>query len=83
MNIVDRLDADVLGAIRRNLGAEDENDTSKDARINEMDAADLFQCYCNWHGLLGWSYTLSSSLDNIRSATRANVDSRSSAPAVK
>ena len=50
---VERLPEDVLGAIRQNLGAEDENDIRFDVDINRMSCVQLFGSWCDWEGLLG------------------------------
>ena len=39
----------VLGDIRQRLGAEDEDCTSCDERINEMDARALTKEWCGWN----------------------------------
>lgn len=53
---VERLDDEILGAIRQNLGADNENDKLYDATINKMSPEQLFKAWCNWEGLLGTYY---------------------------
>lgn len=37
-----------------------------DTEISNLDAEQLFDQFCNWNGLLGWSSTLVSVLDHLR-----------------
>lgn len=46
---------DVMQANRQRMGL-DENDTSRDKEIMEMDKDDVFREYCLWNGLLGSWY---------------------------
>jgi len=47
---VDKLaDLGILGDVRQRLGADDENDTSKDEKINEMDNSRLIKEWCGWN----------------------------------
>ena len=39
----------IIGDVRQRLGADDENDTSKDNRINEMDSSSLVNAWAGWY----------------------------------
>lgn len=52
------LDEADLGDIRQRLGAVDENDPSRDKRINEMTAEELVAAKCGWEiGDESWAET--------------------------
>lgn len=58
---------DVLDAVRQNLGAEDENDSSRDERIERMEADDIVAYYTGWHlGDRNWGYKLVSMYKQIQ-----------------
>lgn len=54
-NIVYKYKDDVMKAVRQSLGLE-ENDTSRDNDIMQMDKKSVFEHYCLWNGLLGYYY---------------------------
>ena len=47
---------DVMKAVRKSLGAEDEKDTSLDKEIMSMNKEEVFERYCKYNGLLGGWY---------------------------
>ena len=52
---IELIPRNVLLAVRQNLGAEDENDTSYDNQIENMKPIDLVGKYSAWHlGDAGW-----------------------------
>ena len=51
-------DSRILGHVRQNLGAEDENDTSKDTLIETCSPFDLFDRWLEWEGILGYTATI-------------------------
>ena len=56
---------EIMRAVRQNMGL-DENDTSSDEKIMEMDKRDIFKKYCIWHGLMGnWFDILLNVVENI------------------
>lgn len=56
----------ILGDVRQRCGADDENDTSVDSRINEMDNSDLIAAWCGWHiGDGGWWRTMKMYFDSL------------------
>jgi hypothetical protein len=46
---VQKLNSRTLGAVRQRLGADDENDTSKDDGINRMTADEITRAWSGWH----------------------------------
>lgn len=66
---VSKLNSDVLGAVRQNLGAEDEDDDSKDDQIAAMTPMEVFDRYLNWEGIIGYSASIWAAVDNIKEAT--------------
>ena len=53
---IEMIPMNILGAIRQNLGAEDENDTSQDSRIEKFSPQELMVLWCRWHlGHGGWA----------------------------
>jgi len=45
----------ILGAVRQNLGAENENDTSFDSQIENLELIEIIGKYSAWHlGDSGW-----------------------------
>jgi len=52
---MDKYNDDVMKAVRQSLGLE-ENDTSRDNDIMQMDKKAVFEHYCLWNGLLGSYY---------------------------
>lgn len=67
-----QLDDEVFNAIVENMGFK-QSDSEDHVKSNEMiDMVDsltpeqAFSRYCEWHGLINWSLTLTKVLDNIR-----------------
>ena len=54
----------ILNYVRRNLGL-DENDTSKDAIILEMDKSEIFSRVCNWKGLIYYGEAIKGWIEDI------------------
>ena len=65
---VEKLNEDVLGAVRQNLGGADEDDESMDEQIAAMGPLDVFSCYLTWHGIIGYSATIWEAVSNIKEA---------------
>ncbi len=65
---VSMLDENVLGAVRQSLGADDEDDESRDAEISKMDVEAVLNSFLNWEGIIGYTSTIISAIDNIREA---------------
>jgi hypothetical protein len=57
-------------AIRLDAGVEPD-DTSMDQYLSALSDRELFEHYCEHHGLIGWSDTLICALDSIRTAKRS------------
>lgn len=56
----------ILGDIRQRLGANDENDTSKDSRINKMDNSELLELWSGWRlGDGSWWTTMKRYYDEL------------------
>ena len=50
MNNIDKLrQLGVLGDVRQRVGANDENDDSKDYIINGFNNSELVGCWCGWN----------------------------------
>ena len=57
---------DVMKALRKSLGAENEKDTSLDKEIMSMDKEEAFERYCKYKGLLGcWYKYLMDAIESI------------------
>ena len=67
MNYFEMLEGDVLDSIRMNLGLE-ANDNSKDAKIEQMSADELFERYMAWHGIIGFESAILQAVNDIRDA---------------
>ncbi len=67
MNL-DKLDPDVLGAVRQRLGAVDEDDESKDSQIAAMTKLTLFSRFLEWEGILGYGEIIWSAMESIKDA---------------
>jgi hypothetical protein len=65
---LDQLDPDVLGAIRQNLGAQDEDDESKDSQIATMPPLEAFNRFLEWEGIIGYGATIWAAVENIKDA---------------
>ena len=53
---IELIPLNILEAVRQNLGAEDENDTSCDKQIETMTPLQLMEKYSAWHlGDSGWA----------------------------
>lgn len=60
--------ADVMKAVRRNIGLSDEHDTSRDDLIMQMPKSEVFERYCIWNGLMGgWNRCLTEAIESIYS----------------
>jgi len=68
MSTIEQLPEDVLGAVRQYLGAEDENDTKYDARIEQMNADSLFRSYLKWNGIINYEFDIRRALHSIEDA---------------
>jgi len=56
----------IIGDIRQRLGASDENDTSKDYKINEMSNYELIKKWCGWNiGDEEWWVTMKYNYDML------------------
>lgn len=56
----------ILGDVRQHLGANDEHDTSKDTRIEEMTADAMVEAWSGWHlGSGGWAREIISNYKHI------------------
>lgn len=75
MSIIDRHDMrmennsnkypeNIMRYVRQNLGI-DEYDDSCDAEINRMTADEVFECVCNWNGLINYASTIKSWVSGI------------------
>lgn len=54
----------IMKVLRQRLGL-DENDTSKDERINEMSESRVFKEMCEWEGLIGYGSRLLDWVEDI------------------
>jgi hypothetical protein len=60
----------ILGDVRQRLGANDESDSSKDHKINEMDNERLVKEWCGWHlGDGSWWTSMKSYFDQLEELT--------------
>ena len=75
MSIIDRCDMrmennpnkypeNIMRYVRQNLGV-DEYDDSRDTEINGMTADEVFECVCNWNGLINYANTIKSWVNGI------------------
>ena len=56
----------IIGDVRQRLGADDENDTSSDTRINQMDNSQLIEQWTGWHlGDGSWWRTMKAYYDGL------------------
>lgn len=56
----------IIGAVRQRLGADDENDISKDKRINIMENSDLVKKWAGWYlGDESWWTTMKAYYDGL------------------
>ncbi len=67
---IEKLDSEVLGAVRQSLGADDEDDESKDDQIMTMDVETVFRKYLEWEGIIGYTSSILNAIDNIRAAAK-------------
>ena len=70
MNQFSKLPKGIKEAIRQNQGLEPE-DESLDETLSQNSEGALWEMYCDWHGLLGWSETLAAALDAIRESKKS------------
>jgi len=56
---------EVMGMVRQRLGAEDENDTSKDDKIESMSKHEVFAACLEWEGIIGYDYKILGWINNI------------------
>ena len=54
----------IMEALRQRLGLE-ENDTSKDALIMEMEPKDVLDMYLCWEGIIGWTDTIIEIIEEV------------------
>ena len=54
----------IMQYVRQNLGM-DKYDDSRDAEINGMTADEVFECVCNWNGLINYASTIKSWVNDI------------------
>lgn len=47
----------IMRAVRQNIGLE-EDDTSRDAEIMEMDGEEIVDRYLTWNGIIGYTYNI-------------------------
>jgi len=63
---VQKLSSRTLGAVRQRLGADNENDPSKDERINRMTADEITRAWSGWHlGDEGWWGEMKAVYDSV------------------
>lgn len=56
----------IIGYVRQSLGADDENDTCSDSRINQMDNTQLVKQWAGWHlGDGSWFTTMKAYYDEL------------------
>lgn len=61
----------IIGDVRQRLGADDENDTSSDARINQMDNSQLVKQWAGWYlGDGSWWTTMKAYYDGLERLTK-------------
>lgn len=62
---MEKYNDEIMKALRQRMNL-DENDTSSDKEIMNMDKYEVFREYCLWNGLLGsWYDSLLSAVENI------------------
>ena len=47
----------IMRAVRQNIGL-DEDDTSRDEEIMEMDGEEIVDRYLTWNGIIGYTYNI-------------------------
>ncbi len=67
MKTIKEIPMNILEAVRQNLGAEDENDTSFDSKIIEMDAIEIMSCWSAWHlGDRSWAREIINKYEKLK-----------------
>lgn len=61
----ERLSLKILGDIRQNKGADNENDTSVDDLINRMSNNELLNSFLEWNGLIFCDYKIKNAVEKI------------------
>jgi len=64
---IDKIPLNVLDAVRQRLGAEDENDTEFDGRIEKMSPRELMAKWSGWHlGDEDWAHEIIGTYENLK-----------------
>lgn len=76
MTNVDKLiEIGCIGDIRQRLGAKDENDTSRDDKINSLSNTELVELWCGWHlGSGSWWLQMKGLFDKLENYQPAKID---------
>lgn len=61
----ERLPLEILGDIRENKGADNENDASVDDLINRMSNNELLHSFLEWNGLIFYDYKIKNAIEKI------------------
>lgn len=67
MNIL-KLNRKVLGSVRQNLGAQSDDDTSRDDQITPMGQQEVFKRYLEWNGIIGYDREIWDAVESIKMA---------------
>ena len=65
---LDKLDPEILEAVRQRLGAVNEFDDLKDHLIARMTPLEVFTSYLEWEGIQGYGTTIWNAVENIKQA---------------
>jgi hypothetical protein len=55
----------VMSRVRQQLGLDDEDDTSKDGKIQIMSKREIFDSCLKWEGIIGMDYQILSWIQDI------------------
>ena len=55
----------IMQAVRQDFFGLEENDTSMDDKINQMDRIDVLSSYLCWNGIIGYTGTILDAVENI------------------
>ncbi len=60
-----RYPENIMECVRQQRFGLNEYDESKDQEINELSPQEVFECVCNWNGLLEYAHTIKSWIGDI------------------
>jgi len=70
---INKIPLNILDAVRQNLGAEDEKDTSQDSNIEKMSPIELMECWSAWNlGDKSWASEIIGSYNYLKELEKEN-----------